>query len=90
MSEMESSVSESRNTTMAGGLPELLAPAGDAAALEAALAAGANAVYLGMTVLNARRRSQNFRPEEFAQAVDAAHRHGAKAYLTLNIDIAER
>lgn len=69
---------------------ELLAPAGDWPALEAALEAGANAVYLGLTTLNARRRAKNFSQEEFAQAVEKVHAHGARAYLTLNIDLAER
>jgi len=72
------------------GRPELLAPAGDWAALQAALEAGATAVYLGLTTLNARRRAQNFRPEEFAPAVAAIHARGARAYLTLNIDLCER
>ena len=69
--------------------PELLAPAGDGAAFEAALDAGADAVYLGVTELNARRGARNFRPEAFRQAVRRAHERGARAYLTLNVDIAE-
>ncbi|MCH5376132.1 MAG: U32 family peptidase, partial [Planctomycetes bacterium] len=72
-----------------GRLPELLAPAGDEAALEAALDAGADAVYLGMTGLNARRRARNFRPEELPEAVHRAHDRRARVYLTLNTDIAE-
>jgi putative protease len=69
---------------------ELLAPAGDFACLEAALEAGADAVYFGLESLNARRRARNFSPEEFARAVAAAHARGARAYLALNIDLAER
>jgi collagenase-like PrtC family protease len=69
---------------------EILAPAGDPAALEAALQAGAGAVYFGLTVLNARRAARNFRQEELAEAVGSAHAHAARAYLTLNIDLAER
>ena len=69
---------------------EVLAPAGDSAALEAALDSGADAVYFGLTGLNARRRAQNFRQEEFGRAVERVHTHGAKAYLTLNIDLTER
>jgi collagenase-like PrtC family protease len=69
---------------------ELLAPAGDLAALEAALEAGAGAVYFGLTSLNARRRAKNFRQEEFGEAVEKVHARGARAYLTLNIDLAER
>ncbi|MCR4412577.1 MAG: U32 family peptidase, partial [Thermoguttaceae bacterium] len=69
---------------------ELLAPAGDWAALEAALDAGADAVYFGLTTLNARRRARNFRQDEFVRAVQRAHASGARAYVTLNIDLSER
>ncbi len=69
---------------------ELLAPAGDLASLQAALSAGADAVYFGLNILNARRRARNFDQSEFAQAVQITHEHGAKAYLTLNIDLTER
>jgi collagenase-like PrtC family protease len=69
---------------------ELLAPAGDWAALEAAIDSRADAVYLGLRTLNARRRAKNFSPDQFVKAVEAVHAHGAKAYLTLNIDLAQR
>lgn len=69
---------------------ELLAPAGEALALEAALDAGADAVYFGLKSLNARQKAKNFTPEEFAQAVNDVHSRGARAYLTLNTDLAER
>ncbi len=69
---------------------ELLAPAGDWASLEAALDAGADAVYLGLRTLNARRRAKNFSPDQFVKAVEAAHAKGVKVYLTLNIDLAQR
>lgn len=69
---------------------ELLAPAGDWSSLEAAVKAGADAVYLGLTALNARRRARNFRPDEFLRAVTLAKQHGVRVYLTLNIDLAQR
>mgnify|MGYP005834805869 FL=1 len=69
---------------------ELLAPAGDWASLEAAIKAGADAVYLGLTALNARRRARNFRPDEFQRAVALAREHGVRVYLALNIDLAQR
>jgi len=69
---------------------ELLAPAGDRESLEAALEAGAAAVYFGLTTLNARRGARNFRQEELPAAVSAVHARGAKAYLTLNIDLTQR
>jgi U32 family peptidase len=70
--------------------PELLAPAGDPASLRAAIETGADAVYFGLKVLNARRRARNFTPEELREAVALLHDRGARAYLTLNIDLTER
>ena len=35
-------------------------------------------------------RAKNFRPDDFARAVETVHTHGARAYLTLNIDLSER
>ena len=52
--------------------------------------AGADAVYLGLRALNARRSARNFTQDELAQAVESVHAHGARAYLTLNVDLAER
>lgn len=69
---------------------ELLAPAGDFACLRAALEAGADAVYLGLTSLNARRRARNFSTSELAQACELAHGLGRRVYLTLNIDLAQQ
>jgi putative protease len=69
---------------------ELLAPAGGPAALEAALAAGADAVYLGLPGLNARRGAENFAPASLPRAVGAARAAGARVYLTLNIDLGPR
>lgn len=69
---------------------ELLAPAGDFVSLEAALEAGADAVYFGLRALNARRNARNFTQEELARAVESVHAHAARAYLTLNVDLAER
>ena len=39
---------------------ELLSPAGSRAALEAAVQAGADAVYMGFGAFNARRSAKNF------------------------------
>ena len=65
-------------------LPELLSPAGSPQALEAAVAAGADAVYLGGSHFNARQNAHNFDPLELREAVTHAHRMGARVYLTLN------
>lgn len=68
---------------------ELLAPAGDRACLEAALDAGADAVYLGLTALNARRNARNFSEAELAEACALVHSRGKHVHLTLNIDLAQ-
>ena len=70
--------------------PELLAPAGDAEALRAALAAGADAVYFGLDMgFNARARTANFALETLPATVAQIHAAGARAYLTLNTLIFE-
>ncbi len=65
-------------------VPELLAPAGSPEALEAAVAAGADAVYLGGSHFNARMNAHNFDAGELREAVTGAHRMGVRVYLTLN------
>ena len=65
--------------------PEILAPAGDRDALAAALAAGADAVYLGLDDgFNARARAENFPSAGLAEVVAWVHRAGARIYVTLN------
>jgi len=65
--------------------PEVLAPAGDDAALAAALWAGADSVYFGLSEgFNARARAGNFTAERLVETVARIHRAGARAYLALN------
>ena len=64
--------------------PELLAPAGSRAALEAAIEAGADAVYFGADAFNARMRAENFGAGEIGEAVKLARAYGVKTYITLN------
>ena len=64
--------------------PELVAPAGDEAALRAALSAGADAVYLGLDRWSARAFAGNFTAREVVAAIDRAHLYGARAHLALN------
>lgn len=74
--------------------PELLAPAGDRAALEAAVLAGADAVYFGLRDprpgstglqgLNARARATSFDLEELGQTMKWLHDRGVRGYVTLN------
>ncbi|HTJ47259.1 MAG TPA: U32 family peptidase [Kofleriaceae bacterium] len=65
--------------------PEILAPAGDEAALAAALAAGADAVYFGLDEgFNARARARNFSLEGLPETVARIHRAGARAFVAMN------
>ena len=64
---------------------ELLAPAGSYQGFEAALGAGADAVYVGGTRFGARAYARNFSDEELLQAIDTAHIYGKKLYLTVSI-----
>lgn len=68
---------------------ELLAPAGDMAALRAAVSAGANAVYLGYDEFSARAKAKNFDKEELIEAISYVHLRGVKIYVTFNILIAD-
>lgn len=68
---------------------ELLAPAGDMAALKAAVSAGANAIYLGYDEFSARAKAKNFNREELEEAIDYAHLRGVDIYVTFNILIAD-
>lgn len=63
---------------------EILAPAGSRESLEAAVYAGADAVYLGGRRFGARAYADNFGGEELLDAIDYAHIHGRKLYLTVN------
>ena len=71
-------------------LPELLAPAGSPEALEAAVSAGADAVYLGGSRFNARMNAHNFDTVALREAVSHAHRMGSRVYLTLNTLVWDR
>ncbi len=64
--------------------PEVLAPAGDEAALRAAIRAGADAVYFGLQGFNARARARNFDAAALGATMRLLHDHGVKGYVTLN------
>ncbi len=70
--------------------PELLAPAGNIASLEAAIDAGANAVYFGADAFNARMRADNFGEVEAQQALSLCRAFGVQAYITLNTRLTDR
>ncbi len=64
---------------------ELLAPAGGMGQLRAAVAFGADAVYLAAEQFGMRARAANFRMDEIPAAVAFAHDHGVKVHVTCNI-----
>jgi len=63
---------------------ELLAPAGQTESLRAAIANGANAVYLGIGPFNARRRAENFTPDQLPELRDVTARCGVRLYAAMN------
>ena len=63
---------------------ELLAPAGSMEALYAAVQNGANAVYLGSGIFNARQGAKNFTTQTLTEAVKYCHIRGVAVHLTLN------
>lgn len=64
---------------------ELLAPAGGMEQLRAAVAFGADAVYLAAERFGMRARAANFSMDEIPAAVAFAHEHGVKVHVTCNI-----
>lgn len=64
--------------------PELLAPAGSLDAVRAAIANGADAVYLGAERFNARDEGAQLSMPEVGEACRMAHERGRRIYLTLN------
>ncbi|MBR6513837.1 MAG: U32 family peptidase [Clostridia bacterium] len=71
-------------------LPELLSPAGSPEALRAAVAAGADAVYIGGSAFNARINATNFTIEQIKEAADYCHKRGVRLHVTVNILILDR
>lgn len=63
---------------------ELLAPAGGMEQLECAVHFGADAVYLAGKRFGMRRRASNFDDAGIASAVEFAHEHGVKVFVTAN------
>lgn len=63
---------------------ELLSPVGDFESLKAAVQNGADSVYFGADIFNARAFAHNFGPEELKKAICYAKIRGVKTNLTLN------
>ncbi|WP_409439987.1 peptidase U32 family protein [Psychromonas sp. GE-S-Ul-11] len=68
---------------------ELLAPGGDVDAIKAAIIAGANAIYCGLDIFNARNRAANLSFDELVGIIKLAHEYQCEVFLTLNIVILE-
>ena len=71
-------------------MPFLLSPAGSMPALRAAVDAGADEVYLGGPVFNARMNAGNFDRETLVSAASLCRRNGVRLHITLNALIRDR
>lgn len=70
---------------MSKNLIEIMAPAGSFESLEAAIKAGADSVYFGVTQLNMRARAAaNFTLEDMAEIVRRTKKAGVTTYLVVN------
>lgn len=65
--------------------PEVLLPAGNLETLKIAILYGADAVYIGGDAYSLRAKADNFSKEDLSEAIDFAHTHGKKVYITANI-----
>ena len=64
--------------------PEILAPAGDTSCFLAALAAGADNIYLGLKQFSARMQAENFGLTELSRLTDLAHENGTRVTVAMN------
>ena len=63
---------------------EVLAPAGSFESMKAAVAAGADAVYMGGSRFGARAYADNPDEKGLLEAIDYVHLHGRRLYMTVN------
>lgn len=70
-------------------IPELLAPVGSMDHLKVAINAGASSVYLSGKNYGARKFAENFTLDEIEEAVNTAHMHNVRVYVTVNTLIKE-
>ena len=63
---------------------ELLSPVGDFECLKAAVQNGANSVYFGGSLFNARASATNFNSDELEKAINYCALRNVKTHLTLN------
>lgn len=71
-------------------IPELLVPAGGMEQLKAAVACGADAVYVGGVSFSARAHAANFSDAELQEAIEYAHTYGVKIHVALNTLLTDR
>lgn len=64
--------------------PEVMAPCGGFPQLKAAIANGADSVYLGLSAFSARARASNFNPSQLVKAVNMAHESGVRVFVAFN------
>ena len=83
-------MSDHSHTPAKKALPELLAPAGSPEAFRAAIAAGADAVYLSGKRFGARKFAANFSDAEIEESVSFAHARGVRVYVTVNTLLHDR
>ena len=69
---------------------EVLSPAGSFETIEAAVRAGADAVYFGAGGFNARRNAKNLTAEDIKKAAEYCRVRGVKTYLTLNTLVSDK
>lgn len=69
---------------------EILAPAGSFESMKAAVAAGADAVYIGGNKFGARAYADNLDEDRMKEAIDYTHLHGCRIYMTVNTLVKER
>ena len=68
---------------------EILAPAGSYESMTAAVAAGADAVYIGGSRFGARAYADNLDEDRMLEAIDYVHLHGCRLYMTVNTLVKE-
>lgn len=70
--------------------PEILAPAGSVSGLQAVIAAGCDAVYIGGNRFGARAYAENPETDELVEAITFCHLHQVRIYLTVNTLLKDR
>jgi len=70
-------------------IPKLLAPVRDETSFQAAIQAGADAVYFGIGKLNMRMNSKGIDSKKLIKIAKKAHQKNIKVYITLNVIVYE-